>query len=984
MVLRMSKQKEPKDLKRKALDFMLKSLVLGHIGFIVFPLVFSILLAVLVSSFYYVTKKEPVASDSNLEGAKVKDASNCTCDCGCRNGDYSNCKCGGNGTNITPSGVGGSALEFTGSLDKNSLVNQIFFLSKDVTNELGVPLWVLYAFSSVEVSGCMYNEKTIKVNPNGSKQLDACNLQTMNGRQSNHKDGAAGWFQIEGVSIKSESGYVAKDVDKYSQMLLKYGVDVNNYKGMNSSLVEERLLGLTQWYWDCEYYPSALINQSINMKETKEKVENNPWLKDSPEYSAWSPSQRELACYYVLLTLHNNGSESIKTKYSKDRYYFNYLKAVVDVVSNQGEEFANQSFKDVYGNNKKHLSSSRWVVDHTTALTESEKQEIRTTWDANVWGKSGSGSSHKEYWFTRFCAYVTNAIYNTMSTKSPISALNGLSSSGITVKSGWMGFSGSSSTNINVNTGSTGISEDTDEFTLTDSVDFSATGTAGEVRKICTCKEGCSCGCPCSKGSNGDSSENQVGVSALSETVGIPQGVYSDLNGNPLTGEQVYAMFSSQAPSIADKYRSVIGISPKISTHDLWASLTDRFKDKFGDGIGIIHYMQVRDRGKTEVIEPYSLMPYHYKARGSDGFSSDKTFWGASCGFCSISIVASTLLHKYITPPEVVMASYLSPSLNPDSSSQKTVFNGNVLEYRSADAIFDAFRYRGKKLFSVDMGGGLVQSKVDDTLNNGGMVIFVTGSRLWTNGGHYVVIREKLQNGKYLIVDSGNWLYGSKEGKPNRECDFSEFSSSLRGGQVIYVKTTEAYTEYLASYSSNTGISSDNGDGAIDDTNAKFKGKGGSDMLDSGTSPLGKQVLQRDIDGVHSALPPTDITKWAFTAIGCDYVWGGKTTNGFDCSGLTAWVYAQAGVDISGDSRSQAKKGRQVNRNEIKEGDLVFYTRKGTNYINHVVVYVGNGLVVSASGDDKKARYSYLNENRGVKVEKIDYRPVYMVRRIVG
>ena len=49
-----------------------------------------------------------------------------------------------------------------------------------------------------------------------------------------------------------------------------------------------------------------------------------------------------------------------------------------------------------------------------------------------------------------------------------------------------------------------------------------------------------------------------------------------------------------------------------------------------------------------------------------------------------------------------------------------------------------------------------------------------------------------------------------------------------------------------------------------------------------------------------------------------------------------------------------------------------------------MVVYVGNGLVVSASGDDKKARYSYLNENRGVKVEKIDYRPVYMVRRIVG
>ncbi|WP_426998333.1 C40 family peptidase [Pseudarthrobacter sp. N5] len=77
----------------------------------------------------------------------------------------------------------------------------------------------------------------------------------------------------------------------------------------------------------------------------------------------------------------------------------------------------------------------------------------------------------------------------------------------------------------------------------------------------------------------------------------------------------------------------------------------------------------------------------------------------------------------------------------------------------------------------------------------------------------------------------------------------------------------------------------------------------------------------------------------AYTGIGHPYVWGGSTPNGWDCSGFTQWVYAQAGISIP---RTNAWNAMTPTSTPAP-GDLVMQ-----NGGAHVGIYVGNGMMISA------------------------------------
>lgn len=73
----------------------------------------------------------------------------------------------------------------------------------------------------------------------------------------------------------------------------------------------------------------------------------------------------------------------------------------------------------------------------------------------------------------------------------------------------------------------------------------------------------------------------------------------------------------------------------------------------------------------------------------------------------------------------------------------------------------------------------------------------------------------------------------------------------------------------------------------------------------------------------------------AMGQLGVPYVWGGTAPGvGLDCSGLTQYCYAQAGISIPRNSEDQAKGGRRVPLSEARPGDILW--RSG-----HVAIYAG-------------------------------------------
>jgi cell wall-associated NlpC family hydrolase len=84
----------------------------------------------------------------------------------------------------------------------------------------------------------------------------------------------------------------------------------------------------------------------------------------------------------------------------------------------------------------------------------------------------------------------------------------------------------------------------------------------------------------------------------------------------------------------------------------------------------------------------------------------------------------------------------------------------------------------------------------------------------------------------------------------------------------------------------------------------------------------------------------------------------------FDCSGLTAWAWGQAGVALPHQSRAQFAVLPHVGRDQIQPGDLVFYY----NPIGHVAIYIGNGQIVHATRPGDVVKVAALNWGKVVGI----------------
>ena len=86
-------------------------------------------------------------------------------------------------------------------------------------------------------------------------------------------------------------------------------------------------------------------------------------------------------------------------------------------------------------------------------------------------------------------------------------------------------------------------------------------------------------------------------------------------------------------------------------------------------------------------------------------------------------------------------------------------------------------------------------------------------------------------------------------------------------------------------------------------------------------------------------------------------VYGGRSPKGFDCSGLTSYVFEKNGITLPRTATPQYAMGTKVAKSDLQVGDLVFF---GGKRIEHVGIYVGDGNFIHSPSPGKSVRIETL------------------------
>ena len=110
--------------------------------------------------------------------------------------------------------------------------------------------------------------------------------------------------------------------------------------------------------------------------------------------------------------------------------------------------------------------------------------------------------------------------------------------------------------------------------------------------------------------------------------------------------------------------------------------------------------------------------------------------------------------------------------------------------------------------------------------------------------------------------------------------------------------------------------------------------------------------------------------RYAKTFLDVPYLWGGKSSLGFDCSGFVQTTFKRFGINFPRDAYQQIDRHNliEVEYSDLSIGDLFFFL--DNKIVNHVAICIGNGEIIHSSGCVKIEK---LKENKKLykKVHKI-------------
>ena len=119
-----------------------------------------------------------------------------------------------------------------------------------------------------------------------------------------------------------------------------------------------------------------------------------------------------------------------------------------------------------------------------------------------------------------------------------------------------------------------------------------------------------------------------------------------------------------------------------------------------------------------------------------------------------------------------------------------------------------------------------------------------------------------------------------------------------------------------------------------------------------------------------------DLIMNAMSLIGLSYRFGGNSpTQGLDCSGFMQYIFKRSmGITLPRTSAEMATVGQQVDRANLKPGDMVFFG--GGGRVSHVGMYIGNDRFIHAPRTGRDIEITSMNgtywKNRYITARRVD------------